>query len=573
MTSKDESRLAVGCRRVLYFGPSRQAFVELVEAMAPAVGFQWLAEGEARFSADGIDYQWLPAYGPEATLGHLRDLYVSLVLLDLRQAPGESAEHLARARTLLDLLDDPVDIEARYGFHRIVALVSGPTVRAGDELLIELGRRGIHHVVREREAAGVAQDVFRRVVQVLGARRRGATALCAAGGGITGIFFEQGVLKCLDDVLPSGALQNIDMFCGISAGAVVTSLLRVGYSVDELMAAIAGVEGGRIPPMDLSLVKLGHLNLPDVQRRLQLGARAAVTGAWDVVRHRRRPDANSLFLGLTALIGAPFRSDRFGDLLKEGFTAPGATNDFRDLERSLFIGASDQDAKRHVIFGSEGYDHVPIHLAVQASLSINPAFSAVPIEGRFYEDGAVTRTNNFTEVIRRGADLVFSLDPFVPYVSRDVGSVNSRGMLYNIDQDVRTLSFTRFEYTRDWALRQHPEVSSYTFLPSNRIRGLLSLNPMDHRPFLPIWKGAYLSTLARIQVLCHRLRGDLDAHGLGLELARAEAVAARLEATSSPTFADFYPDGRVEIPRPALALERRPQRVASARFSDDSPWR
>jgi hypothetical protein len=49
-------------------------------------------------------------------------------------------------------------------------------------------------------------------------------------------------------------------------------------------------------------------------------------------------------------------------------------------------------------------------------------------------------------------------------------------MLCNIDQDIRTISYTsstsytRYETTRNWVLRQHPEVSSYTFVPANRSR-------------------------------------------------------------------------------------------------------
>ena len=43
----------------------------------------------------------------------------------------------------------------------------------------------------------------------------------------------------------------------------------------------------------------------------------------------------------------------------------------------------------------------------------------------------------------------------------------------------------------------------YTFLPANRLRKVLSVNPMDHRPYLSIWRGAYLSTLQRIHLLRH----------------------------------------------------------------------
>lgn len=205
---------------------------------------------------------------------------------------------------------------------------------------------------------------------------------------------------------------------------------------------------------------------------------------------------------------------------------------------------------------------VPISKAVQASLSFNPAFSAVQIDGRYYEDGAVTRTSNFTEAIHRGATLVLVVDPFVPYVSRAPGGHKDRGLLYHMDQSVRTISFTRFENARNWVLRRYPEVSTYTFLPSNRQRRLLSINPMDHRPYLEIWRGAYLSTLQRLERMAHRMRGDMVAHHLSLSMERAQAVAAQLEATEHPTLEDFYPDRRVVVPKPALVRHRPRLRMA-----------
>ena len=135
--------------------------------------------------------------------------------------------------------------------------------------------------------------------------------------------------------------------------------------------------------------------------------------------------------------------------------------------------------------------------------------------------------------------MIFILDPFVPYVSPHPGLAHRRGLLYNIDQNIRTISYTRFENTRDSELRKYPDVSTYTFLPSNRQRWLLSRNPMDHRPWLPIWKAAYLSTLQRFRQLRHRLAGDLREHHWTLDLAPAQQVADRLERSTHLSFADF----------------------------------
>jgi hypothetical protein len=356
----------------------------------------------------------------------------------------------------------------------------------------------------------------------------------------------------------------VDMFFGISAGAVVTSILSSGYSVDELMASIAGEPGGRIPPMDLQLFRLSHLNWRDARDRLAAAGDIFWRAAYELVWHRTLPSFNDLVLDYSSLVGPPFRSDRFEATLRGILERGRAKNDFRALDKPLFIGASDQDARRHVVFGAEDRRHVPISVAVQGSVSVNPAFSAVEIEDRYYEDGAVTRTSNFVEAIARGADLIFILDPFVPYVSQIVGTAHRRGVLYNIDQDVRSLSYTRFELARDCVLRKHPQVSTYTFLPSNRVRRLLTMNPMDHRPYLAIWRGAYLSTFERMKRVLHRLRGDAEVHGFSLDLARAEAVAERLERVYEPAFSDFFPDGRVELSLPPLGDVSQPARAAKS---------
>ena len=561
---------AVPTKRILYCGSDAERFHDLVGRMAASAdsSVENVDKG-CRFSTPRAEQSWMPVFTIAAAQQFVQHDYVNLVVIDLRSDHGgfKLEQRVERVRRLLVELDDVDDLEARYGFHRIMVLVSGPDGDRIDRLLIELGGFGVRHALKhrrdpspdggwaERDPDAFAEKVLDQAEALMLERPRSQTALCAAGGGITAIFFELGALKCLDDCLTPGTHQAFDMYFGISAGAVVTSLLANGFLAEEFMAALSGHEGGRIAPLSLSLARLGHVNWPDMNRRLGIALRSAVRSAIDVVRGRGGPTIDDVFLGGTALVGAPFRSDRYEQMLRGILESPGSTNDFRELRAPLYIGASNQDARRHCLFGDEEHDHVPISVAAQASLSINPAFSAVEIDGAFYEDGAVTRTSNFVEAIRRGADLIFVLDPFVPYVSKEPGFANRRGMLFNIDQDVRSISYTRYENARNWALRRYPEVSSYTFLPNNRLRKLLSINPMDHRIHIEIGKGAYLATLARLQAVRHRLEGDLAAHGLKLDLQAAEAIAERLEAVEEPTLADFFVDGRVELRTPPLTLD------------------
>ena len=486
----------------------------------------------------GLTLRWTEELEPSGVLAHLRDEYVDLIVVDLRTDQ-------AAALRLLDHLDHPHDIEARYGFHRLLALVGG-TGAATDQLIAQLGARGVGRILRD------PPSVPDEVAAMLLDRSQRRTALCCSGGGITGIYYEMAALKCLDDCFGEGGLHGLDMFFGVSAGAVVNGAVAIGYSPEELMAAVAGFEGGRVPRLDLRLLRLSHLNTRDLVQRVGQAIQRAFRDVGETLLRRERTGIDELFLDYTALIGTPFRSDRFGSVLEGLTTAPGACDDFRDIAGRLYIGASDQDTREHRLFGAEGHDHVPIHKAIQASLSMNPAFSAVEIGGRFYEDGQVTRTSHFAEAVERGADLIFSIDPFVPYISPRAGVSNSRGMLYNIDQNVRALSFTRFCGIRDSLLRKHPRVSSYTFLPSNSSRRLLSSNPMDHRPYLALWKGAYLSTLGRLQALEHRLRGDLASHGILLDTSAAEVIADQLAHVEKPQLADFFVGRRVEPRQPPL---------------------
>ena len=547
-------------KRILYVGPTMAHFEDLVSGLAGAVGCEAETSAAARVVVcRHVQMCFAGTTEVEEALRLLRTGYFNLVMVDARGAVGRQPDP-ARAMALLDGMEQAPDVEARYGFHRVVVLVSGMGGDGVDQLIAAFGARRVGRVIRDASdgpcldgpAAPHRNPAFFRLVadeamRIMLASRRGKRALCASGGGITGIYFEMGVLKCLSDCLTPSLSEAFDMFFGISAGAVVTGFMANGYSIDEAMGAVAGVRGLRLPPTTLSVFRFEHIDFRGFGWRMVTITRQIGAVLRQALRGRRKVSLESLMIDYSDLLGPPFHGDGFEAMLRRAFEAPGATNDFRRLRKPLYIGATDQDARTHVLFGEDGHDDVPISKAIQASLSINPAFRAAPIQGRYYEDGAVTRTSHFVEAIQKGADLVLIIDPFVPYVSRRPGFAVQRGFLYNIDQNIRTASYTRFEGIRDLVLKQHPHVSCYTFLPRNRLRRLMSVNPMDHRPYLPIWRGAYLSTLERLELLRYRIAGDLAAHGIQLDLSRAQEVAARLRRADAPQLGDFYPDGRFQV--------------------------
>jgi predicted acylesterase/phospholipase RssA len=113
-----------------------------------------------------------------------------------------------------------------------------------------------------------------------------------------------------------------------------------------------------------------------------------------------------------------FDNDAIHRFLEEAFTRRGRSNDFRRLERALYVVATDLDTGESVSFGRRGQDHVPISRAVQASAALPGLFPPVTIDGRSYVDGALRKTLHASEALDDGMQLLFCVNPIVPFDAR-----------------------------------------------------------------------------------------------------------------------------------------------------------
>jgi NTE family protein len=91
------------------------------------------------------------------------------------------------------------------------------------------------------------------------------------------------------------------------------------------------------------------------------------------------------------------------------------TNDFRKLSRKLLIVGVDLDTGEAVRFGSPGHDDVPISRAVQASTALPGLYPPVKIRDRYFVDGGLKRTLHASAALDEGVDLLFCVNPIVPY--------------------------------------------------------------------------------------------------------------------------------------------------------------
>ncbi|MEA2672623.1 MAG: hypothetical protein QOG45_2843, partial [Chloroflexota bacterium] len=68
----------------------------------------------------------------------------------------------------------------------------------------------------------------------------GKRALVLCGGGITGLAYEIGALRALDDLLVDLTVNDFDIFVGTSCGSIAGALLANGVSPSAMAMGLAG---------------------------------------------------------------------------------------------------------------------------------------------------------------------------------------------------------------------------------------------------------------------------------------------------------------------------------------------
>ncbi|HSN81264.1 MAG TPA: hypothetical protein VLS88_01690, partial [Polyangiales bacterium] len=136
-------------KRVLYVGSGQRCFESLVRDMNVAPGVEHVdSEVYPVLRLRNREVELIPVWDTRGATASLRSDYVNLLLIDLRWCENFE-DRVAEIRRLLKEIDHAEDVEQRYGFHRIVAMVSGPDASRIDDLIIELGATGVRHVLRQ----------------------------------------------------------------------------------------------------------------------------------------------------------------------------------------------------------------------------------------------------------------------------------------------------------------------------------------------------------------------------------------------------------------------------------------
>jgi NTE family protein len=462
--------------------------------------------------------------GAEAALDHAARHISPLMARSVRFQAENSVPRLLEKlgsrdvdALVIDARQESVPVDQSPTIELIQALfhehdIGGPIGREQTWLVVNPDQRGAHlsfAAGRARLAGALAIDsqepawdqIWRRTESTLRRRKGGRIALCLAGGGIEGLFYELGVLRALQHFMPEFAMHQVDIICGISAGAIIGAFMANGLSTDEI---VRGMQFGEGKLDQIDRFSIFDPNVGELFQRLGKSAKS-------ILRGRSTPLQSLFRLAPTGI----FAGNGLRHYLERQFNKPDMTDDFRQLERKLFIGATDQDTAEHVIFGSPGWEHVPIHQAVRASSALTPFYAPEQIEGRYFVDGAFTRTTNMRIAVENDATLVILIDPLVPIYSERPGYVSSKGGVMVGMQGIKSLIHGRFDRAVHMLRAMYPHVAFHLFQPDGATMRVMAGSPMKFFYRTEIEEIAFRETLRSIrQQRFDKLQRDFGRHSV-----------------------------------------------------------
>lgn len=350
-----------------------------------------------------------------------------------------------------------------------------------------------------------------------------AIGVVIPGGGVTGAMYQVGCLAALEDSLPGFHADKVRLFVGTSSGATVAAALAGGIPVQRLYRALLDPADDFFP---LERKHLLELDIDEWKRVLRSSTGAVRRLLLSVTTRPTKLDVwQEIERFYDSLPTGIFRLDALERFLAEFFQRRGIPNEFDKMPTPLFVSANDLDTGDRVMFGDEGWRHVPVSQALCASSALPPFYAPFTIDGRDFVDGGVGRVASVDVAVRHGCDLVFIVNPMVP-VRLDRGErvvptghgrmqhVRDKGFLWAYNQAFRMSVRTRLHLQLELSRLQHPDVTLVMLEPEDTDATMFMYAPMNFAARRTILQYGYTTTIRKVRDIAPALRGPFEAHGI-----------------------------------------------------------
>jgi len=288
------------------------------------------------------------------------------------------------------------------------------------------------------------------------------------GGGVTGGWFEMGVLRALDAAMVGHSVTDFDIFVGVSCGAVVGCHLAAGIAPHRLMGGL-GKRGAEVmAPFERSHVL--RPNWRELASRASLMPKRLLDTMWLHASGRNETNIPETLFALGELLPAGFLDGRgLEQFIRKNLLKSRCQDRFEMLEKELYVVAVDVDSGEPVFFGDHDHRDVPISRTVLASSSFPPAFAPCRINGRDYIDGGVDKNFHLDVAVAAGARLIICVNPLMPLytgpgrstvrlMDGTEGTMMDKGMPGVLDQTVRMIMHNRMAQSVEQLQKRYPDV-------------------------------------------------------------------------------------------------------------------
>jgi predicted acylesterase/phospholipase RssA len=367
-------------------------------------------------------------------------------------------------------------------------------------------------------------------------KRPSKTALVLGGGGFTGGVYEIGALRALDLLAVNSTVSNFDVYVGTSAGSFVAAMLANGVTPDEMMQVI-----NRRIPSDLEDLDLGKVLKPNylgfIEKSAMLPLRTLEL-ARSLVRMGRF-SAMDVGVGLAEALPTGFYSGSgIADYVAAALAEEERVDDFRLLDKELYLTATDLDTCERIVFGEEGWDDVPVSKAVQCSTTLPIVYKPVDLKGRQLVDGGIRSTTNVDIAVEKGAKFIVVVNPLVPYVNdfektiptvfgTRVRRVSDMGLPAIANQTFRLIAHARLHQAVEVWQERYPGVDIILVEPEPNDELMFGTPIMDYSRRLKIARHGFESVTATLAQDYDRFKEIAERHGLEISERRVRRVVER----------------------------------------------
>ena len=224
----------------------------------------------------------------------------------------------------------------------------------------------------------------------------------------------------------------------------------------------------------------------------------------------------------------------------EVLSDPDRTNDFRMLERELYLTATDLDTTERIVLGEGEWADVPISTAVAASGALPMVYEPVEINGRQFIDGGIRSTTNVDVAVERGAKFIVVVNPLVPYVNdfrkriptifgTRVRRVSDMGIAAIGNQAFRMLSHDRLHRAVEYWEQRYPGVDIILIEPELDDELMFGTSILDYCARLEIAKHGFESVTLKLARDYDRYKAIAERHGIEISARRVRHVLDQVE--------------------------------------------